>query len=72
MNINTELLHAGVIRDANGDTFTPIYQNSAFAQDSAEKLEKIFENKTMGYCYTRVGNPTVTSFGDRYPLCQKQ
>ena len=65
MNINTELLHAGVVRDTNGATFTPIYQNSAFAQDSAEKLEKIFENKTMGYCYTRVGNPTVTSFENR-------
>ena len=65
MNINTELLHAGVVRDANGATFTPIYQNSAFAQDSAEQLEKIFENKAMGYCYTRVGNPTVTSFENR-------
>ena len=65
MNINTELLHAGVVRDANGATFTPIYQNSAFAQDSAEQMEKIFENKAMGYCYTRVGNPTVTAFENR-------
>ena len=65
MNINTELLHAGVVRDANGATFTPIYQNSAFAQDTAEQMEKIFENKAMGYCYTRVGNPTVTAFENR-------
>ena len=28
-------------------------------------LEKIFENKAPGYCYTRVANPTVTAFENR-------
>lgn len=65
MNFNTALLHAGVSRETNGSTLTPIYQSSAFEQDSAENLEKIFENKAPGYCYTRVGNPTVTAFENR-------
>lgn len=65
MNINTELLHAGVSDNENGSTLTPIYQSSAFGQTSAEKLEKIFENKAMGYCYTRVANPTITAFENR-------
>lgn len=65
MKINTALLHAGVIRDPNGATLTPIYQSSSFEQESAEQLEKIFDNKAMGYCYTRVANPTISSFENR-------
>ena len=62
MGFNTDLLHAGVIKDETGSTLPPVYQSSAFEQESAENLEKIFKNKKPGYCYTRVGNPTVTAF----------
>lgn len=66
MNFNTSLLHAGVDRDERfGSTLPPIYQSSAFEQKSALHLEHIFENKAPGYCYTRVANPTVTSFENR-------
>ena len=65
MGFNTDLLHAGVIKDETGSTLPPVYQSSAFEQESAENLEKIFENKKPGYCYTRVGNPTVTAFESR-------
>lgn len=66
MKFNTSLLHNGVSRDEKyGATLTPIYQSSAFEQPSALDLEKIFENKAPGYCYTRVGNPTVTEFENR-------
>ncbi len=65
MSFNTDLLHAGVVREVNGATLPPIYQSSAFEQETAADLEKIFENKAPGYCYTRVGNPTVTAFENR-------
>lgn len=66
MNFNTLLLHGGVKRDGkNGATLTPIYQTSAFEHSSAEELEKIFENKAMGFSYTRVGNPTIEAFEAR-------
>ena len=65
MRFNTDLLHAGVVREANGATLPPVYQSSAFEQDTAADLEKIFENKAPDYCYTRVGNPTVTAFENR-------
>lgn len=66
MNFNTLLLHGGVKRDEkNGATLTPIYQTSAFEHSSAEELEKIFENKAMGFSYTRVGNPTIEAFEAR-------
>ena len=65
MNFNTRLLHEGVKKQPNGATFPPIFQSSAFAQESAEDLAGIFENKKMGYCYTRVANPTITVFEER-------
>ncbi len=66
MNFNTALLHGGVDKkEKYGSTLTPIYQTSAFYQQSAEDLEGIFSNKTPGYCYTRVANPTVAAFENR-------
>jgi O-acetylhomoserine sulfhydrylase len=66
MKFNTAVLHAGKRgREKYGATLPPIYQNSAFEQEHAEELAKIFENKIPGYCYTRVANPTVTAFEDR-------
>ena len=45
MRFNTSLLHAGVTKETNGSTLPPVYQTSAFEQDSAADLEKIFETK---------------------------
>lgn len=43
MKFNTALLHGDFQGEPNtGATTTPIYQSSAFAHESAEKLEKIF------------------------------
>lgn len=65
MGFNTDLLHAGVMKDEKGSTLPQVYQTSAFEQDSAGNLEGIFENRRPGYCYTRVANPTVTAFENR-------
>lgn len=62
---NTALLHAGGAKDSAGATLVPIYQNSAFVHESAEKLEKIFNNQAAGFAYTRIGNPTVNAFEDK-------
>lgn len=65
MKFNTRLLHDKVTREKFGATLPPIYQSSAFEQETAEDLAGIFENKKMGYCYTRVANPTVATFENR-------
>jgi O-acetylhomoserine (thiol)-lyase len=66
MNFNTALLHAGVDKKEKfGSTLSPIYQTSAFFQSSAEDLAGIFENKVPGFCYTRVANPTISTFENR-------
>ena len=49
MNFNTSLLHGSNRCDpATGATLTPIYQVSAFAQESAEQLEKVFNKISAG------------------------
>ena len=66
MNFNTALLHGGTHGDAStGATLTPIYQSSAFGQESAEKIEKIFHNQSPGFAYSRISNPTVAAFESR-------
>lgn len=63
MEFNTALLHTiKPEKTQYGATQTPIYQVSAFAYDSAEELEKVFNNRAPGFSYSRVGNPTIDSF----------
>ena len=66
MKFNTSLLHTvKPSKEYHGATQTPIYQVSAFAYETAEQLEKVFNNKTPGFSYSRVGNPTVDAFEKR-------
>jgi O-acetylhomoserine (thiol)-lyase len=66
LKFNTALLHQNFDGDdKTGATLTPIYQVSAFAQESPERLEKVFRNQAPGFAYTRIGNPSVDSFEKR-------
>lgn len=72
MKFNTALLHLNFGGDkATGATLTPICQASAFAHESAEKLEAVFNNKAHGYAYTRISNPTVDAFEQRMAALEK-
>lgn len=67
---NTTLVHG--IDDDNpyGATTVPVYQSSSFKQPDAETLEKIFNNKAMGFSYSRINNPTVEAFEKRVNLLE--
>lgn len=66
MKFNTALLHGNFKGDSQtGATLTPIYQSSAFGQESAEQIEKIFHNQAPGFAYSRISNPTVAAFENR-------
>lgn len=67
---NTGLLHGTNEKYPQGATQVPIYQSSAFRHDSAEDLEKIFDNKKKGFSYTRINNPTVESFEKRVTMLE--
>ena len=68
---NTALLHGGVDQYPNGATLVPIYQSSAFKHESAEELGEIFDNKAMGFSYTRINNPTTEAFEKRVTKLEK-
>ena len=63
MKFNTKLLH-GATKNGYGqrEILPPISQVSAFQYENMEELEKVFAHKSMGYAYTRIGNPTLSAF----------
>lgn len=72
MDFNTRLLHDNFVPDkTTGATLTPIYQVSAFARESAEDLERVFNNKAPGFAYSRISNPTVAAFEERINALEK-
>ena len=61
LHMSTKLLHGAWSSETDsGAMVTPIYQNSAFAYDSAGAIEAVFAGKQAGYVYSRMGNPTLT------------
>jgi O-acetylhomoserine (thiol)-lyase len=67
LKFNTSLLHGAENGKLHGDaqtgaTWVPVYQSSAFEQETAERLEKIFHNQAPGFSYTRINNPTIEAF----------
>lgn len=66
MEFNTQLLHGKAVRRyGEGATLPPISQVSAFSYETAEELEKVFNNRAPGFAYSRIGNPTVDAFERR-------
>ncbi|MBO0803364.1 MAG: aminotransferase class I/II-fold pyridoxal phosphate-dependent enzyme [Nocardiopsaceae bacterium] len=41
---------------------TPVYRTAAFAFGSAEEYEAVLNDRTPGYSYSRIDNPTVDAF----------
>lgn len=65
-SFNTKLLHGRTSRGfPNREILPPVSQVTAFRYESMEELEKVFLHKSMGYAYSRIGNPTVTAFEQR-------
>lgn len=66
MEFNTRLLHGkGIRKYPYGATVPPITQVSAFSYDTAEELEKVFQNRAPGFAYSRIGNPVIDDFERR-------
>ncbi|MCS4275370.1 O-acetylhomoserine (thiol)-lyase [Mycetocola sp. BIGb0189] len=62
----TRAIHAGNIPDAaTGARALPIYQSTAFVFDSAEDAASRFALQKYGTIYSRLANPTVSSFEER-------
>ncbi len=60
---NTGILHGRASRGyGQREILPPISQVTAFEYESMEELAKVFSHKSMGYAYTRIGNPTLAAF----------
>ena len=66
MEFNTRLLHGkAIVRNPSREILPPVSQVTAFRYENMEELEKVFQHKSMGYAYSRIGNPTLSSFEQR-------
>lgn len=66
MKFATKLLHGSFGPDAaTGSVTQPLYQTSAFYQETAEDMANVFAGRKPGFVYTRVNNPTVMSLERR-------
>ena len=66
MEFNTKLLHgSAIVKNPGREILPPISQVTAFRYENMEELEKVFQHKSMGYAYSRIGNPTLTAFEQR-------
>lgn len=50
---------ADEFKDQYGAVIPPVYNNSLFTFETWEELEKVFENRSQGFIYSRGNNPTV-------------
>lgn len=63
IRFNTGLLHGkSTSAYSQREILPPVSQVSAFRYENMEELEKVFQHKSMGYAYTRIGNPTIAAF----------
>jgi O-acetylhomoserine (thiol)-lyase len=71
LHMETRLLHEGRFPETEtGATVPPLFQNTSFAYSQAEELEKVFAQQAEGYVYSRIANPTVSSFERRMTLLE--
>lgn len=57
---STKAIHGGLSGgDTHGTLRMPVYDNVAFAHESARALQLTFEGKKPAHAYSRISNPTV-------------
>jgi cystathionine beta-lyase/cystathionine gamma-synthase len=63
-SIATQFVHAGERRVApvGVPAATPIYATSTFVYERMEDVDRVVEGESLGFVYSRYGNPTVAAF----------
>ncbi len=65
LDLQTELVRAGLARTGFGETSEALFLNSGFTYTSAEQAEAAFAEEVDHYLYSRFHNPTVAIFENR-------
>lgn len=66
MHFQTDALHAGYAKDAQGTMAVPIYQSTAYEFRDVDHAANLFSLKELGNIYTRLNNPTTDVFEKRF------
>lgn len=61
----TQLVHAGTLRSAFGETSESLFLTQGFVYPSAEAAEARFKGEEPGFIYSRYANPTTDMFEKR-------
>jgi O-succinylhomoserine sulfhydrylase len=69
-SLATQLVHAGRLRSAFGETSEALFLSSGFVYGQAEDAEARFAGREPGYMYSRVSNPTVRMFERRMAMLE--
>jgi O-acetylhomoserine (thiol)-lyase len=70
MQLQTEALHAGYEKDAQGTMAVPIYQTTAYEFRDVKHAADLFALKELGNIYTRLNNPTTDVFEKRMAVLE--
>jgi len=60
-HIDTRCVQSGYHPENGAPRVVPIVQSTTYKYDSAKDLGDLFDLKTSGYFYTRLGNPTLSA-----------
>lgn len=63
--MSTKSVHGGRQKNDEGALRVPVYDNVAFAFDSAEEIAAAFAGKKPAHSYSRITNPTISEFEKR-------
>lgn len=63
--LNTKCVQSGYSPKKGEPRVLPIYQSTTFAYDTPEEMGDLFDLKSEGYFYTRLGNPTNGGLEER-------
>lgn len=66
-DFSTKVIHTGFAKkDPNNPLQMPIYSNAAFEFETAEQMEQAFQGRLPGHAYSRISNPTIEHFENRF------
>ncbi|MCL2754124.1 MAG: O-acetylhomoserine aminocarboxypropyltransferase/cysteine synthase [Oscillospiraceae bacterium] len=61
----TNMIHGGYHGDATRSVVPPLFQTNAYYYENAQQAQNLFELKETGNIYTRITNPTNSTFEER-------
>lgn len=66
----TVCIQGGYTPKAGEPRVLPIYQSTTYKYDDPDYLEEVFNLKAEGHLYSRISNPTVSAFEEKFAMLE--